>query len=262
MHSKFVLRTAALCVGLFLAMMLFLEIGRQLGLHVATLHGEAAKTGLPVAADAVYWVFALLLGFTFSGAMGRFDKRRDLIAKQVTATSTAWHRVDALPADVRPAIRDGFRRYLDALLAAYAHAEEPGSPEAERLESDRNAARNDLWAQAVTACTATTGEKARMLLLPSLNEMFDAMLSERLARRTHPPGVIWVMLVVSALAASTLAGFSMANETTRNWLYHIGIAGTISVVMYVIIEIEYPRLGLVRVDAFDQVLKETRAAMK
>src|SRR5262245_42229374 len=99
MHVKFVFRTAAQCVGLFLAMLLFLEIGRQFGLHASARYGEAAQTGLPVAADVVYWVFALLLGFSFSGAMSRFDKQRDLITKQVTATSSAWHRIEALPAD-------------------------------------------------------------------------------------------------------------------------------------------------------------------
>jgi hypothetical protein len=242
-------------------MLVCLEIGRMLGVHQASVHGEAARSGIGVVDGAVYAVLALLLGFVFSGATTRFDHRRELVAKQVAAANSAWIRIDTLPGDAQVAIRDGVRRYVDAVAAAYTHPERSASSETERLDSAREEAKRDLWNRAVEICTTEKGEKARMLLLPSLSEMFDATLRERLARRMHPPAVIWLMLVVAALAASLLAGYSMANTTTRNWLFHIGIAATISIVTYVIADIEYPRLGIVRVDSFDKALLELRAKM-
>jgi hypothetical protein len=261
MHAKFTFRLAALCVGLFVLMLLFLELGRTLGLNQAAIHGAAARSGIGVVDGAVYAVLALLLGFVFSGATTRFDHRRELVAKQVAATDTAWSRIDALPSEAQPEIRDGFRRYLDAVLAAYARVERPGTPAAERLDGAKREAERDLWSRAVEICVSDRGEKARMLLLPSMNEMFDATLQEDLARRMHPPAVIWGMLVLAAVAASLFAGYSMANEASRNWLFHVGIAATISIVTYVIADIEYPRLGLVRVDSFDRALIELRASI-
>ena len=53
----------------------------------------------------------------------------------------------------------------------------------------------------------------------------------------------------------------MASSPTRNWIYTLGIAATVSSAAYVIIELEYPRVGLIRVDPMDQVLREFRASM-
>lgn len=260
MQNVFVaLITLGVAVGLFLAMLVFLELGRRLGVRQARLLGPAARTGVGVVDSAVYAVLALLLGFTFNGATARFDYRRDLIAQEVSTISTAWSRIDALPPEPQPGIRLGLQRYVDALLASYALP--AGSPEGERERATAMRWQDKIWSRALAACLAENGEKARMLLLPALNEMFDVVERERLARRMHPPLVIYAMLVLAALAASLFAGYSMANGKTRNWLYIIGVAATISVVTYVIIELEHPRLGVVRVDAFDQALKELRATM-
>ena len=42
----------------------------------------------------------------------------------------------------------------------------------------------------------------------------------------------------------------------------VGFAAAMALAVYVIIDIEYPRLGLIRVDAFDQVLVELRESMR
>jgi len=99
-----------------------------------------------------------------------------------------------------------------------------------------------------------------MLLLPALNEMFGAVERERLARRTHPPGVIYVMLGVAALAASLFGGYAMSANPKRNWMYIVGVAMTVSVTAYVILELETPRLGSIQVDAND--LAQLRAKMQ
>ncbi len=215
--------------------------------------------GVGIVEGAVFGLLALLLGFTFSGAATRFDGRRQLISDEVNAIGTAWLRIDLLPAEPQPAIRDGFRRYVDARLAAYRKI-----PDLSAAVEFANATRaqEDIWARAVAACVAPGGEPARMLLLPSLNEMFDIAEARLLAMRMHPPAIIWVMLATVALAGAMLAGFGMASGRARNWVFLVGFAATTAVAVYVILDLEYPRLGLIRVDSFDQALVEVRATMR
>jgi hypothetical protein len=70
------------------------------------------------------------------------------------------------------------------------------------------------------------------------------------------------MLVGLALASGLLAGYAMAGGKSRSWLHIIGFPAVMAVAVYLIIDLEFPRLGLVRVDAFDQALVELRASMK
>ena len=101
-----------------------------------------------------------------------------------------------------------------------------------------------------------------MLLLPALNQMIDITTTRTMAGQMHPPMVIFVMLFGLALAGALLAGYGMAGGKSRDWLHMLGFAAVMAITVYVILDIEYPRLGLIRVDAFDQVLVEVRASMK
>ena len=101
-----------------------------------------------------------------------------------------------------------------------------------------------------------------MLLLPALNDMIDITTTRAMAARMHPPLVILAMLFGLGLASALLAGYGMAGGKSRNWLHMIGFAAVMAVAVYVILDIEFPRLGLIRVDAFDQALVELRASMK
>jgi hypothetical protein len=69
------------------------------------------------------------------------------------------------------------------------------------------------------------------------------------------------MLGVAALAAALFAGYGMATSPRHNWMYVIGVAATISVATFVILELESSRLGLIRIDSIDQTLVELRATM-
>ena len=64
-----------------------------------------------------------------------------------------------------------------------------------------------------------------------------------------------------ALGCSLMAGYGMAGGKGRSWTHIIGFAAVMAITLYVIIEIEYPRLGLIRVDAVDQVLVDLRKSM-
>ena len=83
-----------------------------------------------------------------------------------------------------------------------------------------------------------------------------------MAGQMHPPMIIFALLFGLALASSLLVGYGMASSKARNWLHMLGLAFVMAVSVYVILDIEYPRLGFIRVDDFDQALVDLRESMK
>jgi hypothetical protein len=92
--------------------------------------------------------------------------------------------------------------------------------------------------------------------------MFDITTTRTEAMKNHPPLIIFVMIGALSLAAALLAGYGMAGGTSRSWIHFLGFAAVMALTVYVIVDIEYPRLGLIRVDDADRVLLELRESMK
>jgi hypothetical protein len=65
-----------------------------------------------------------------------------------------------------------------------------------------------------------------------------------------------------SIAGTIFTGYGMAGGKSRNWLHILGFALVISVAVYIIIDLEYPRVGLIQVDDFDQALVDLREAMR
>jgi hypothetical protein len=128
-------------------------------------------------------------------------------------------------------------------------------------ELARSAAlQNEIWTLAVAASRGEPPQVAS-LLLPALNDMIDITTTRAAAARMHPPSVIFLMLGALALVSSLLAGYGMAGGKARSWLHILAYAAITTCAVYVILDLEYPRLGLIRIDAFDQVLVEARRSM-
>jgi hypothetical protein len=240
-------------------MVLLLELGRRLGGRQQRRDDEGSRAGLGAVEGAVFALMGLLIAFTFAGAAARFDARRQLIVEEANAIGTAWLRLDLLPAESQPDLRAAFRSYLDHRLAAYASI--PNQEAVER-ELDRAAAEQTLiWRQAVTACQAAPSPMTAQVI-PALNEMFD-LASERLAvTRIHPPLIIFIMLGLLALTSALLVGYAMAGSRSRSWIHIVGFALIMAGTVYVVLDLEFPRLGIIRVDSFDQLLIDVRRGME
>ena len=111
------LASVLIALGLMAAMLLALEAGRRLGAR--DLARDASRVGLGAVEGAIFALMGLLLAFTFSGAAARFDARRMLIVEESNAIGTAWLRLDALPAEDQPSLREKFRQYVDARVAGF-----------------------------------------------------------------------------------------------------------------------------------------------
>jgi len=246
--------------GLFLGMLLFLEIGRRIGLRRLQDDSSTAAEGIGAVDGAVFAVLGLLIAFTFSGASARFDARRQLIVEETNDIGTAYLRVDLLPAAAQSALRESFRGYLDARIETYARF--PDIKAVRESLAKANELQRQIWRQAVEAIQAEAAlPSAPMLLLPALNAMIDITTTRTMATQMHPPRVVFVMLFGLALAASALAGYGMTGSKMRSRFHMLGFALVMAFAVFVILDIEYPRLGLIRVDAFDQALVDLRADM-
>ena len=245
--------------GLFFGMLLLLELGRRLGQRRQRADEEGARAGLGAVEGAVFALLGLLIAFTFSGAATRFDARRELIVQEANAIGTAWLRLDLLSTNAQAEVRDLFRRYLDLRLAVYRKLPDIEAAHAEL--SKANALQGEIWQRAVADCQEAPSP-LNAHLIPALNEMFDITTTRTMASRMHPPALVFVMLGVLCLMSALLAGYAMAGGRTRSWIHMLGFALIMGATVYGILDLEFPRLGIIRVDAFDQVLVELRQSMR
>ena len=257
--ANFLALVPLLCAALFLGMLLAIEAGRRLGRRRLIADPESARAGAGAVEGAVFALLGLLIAFTFSGAASRFDARRQLVAEEVNDIGTAWLRIDVLPAEAQPPLRDLFRKYLDARLATYRKLPDLDASQAEQARA--TALQKQIWTEAVAAAGVSGPSPPPMLLLPALNSMFDIATTRIMAAQLHPPLVVFAMLALLVLAGAMLIGHGMASGRTRNWLHGVGFAAVMAVTVYVILDIEYPRFGLIRVDAIDQALVDLRRSM-
>ncbi len=247
-----------LAVTAFLGILAMLEWGRFLGRRALAVDGEASRAGASAIEGSVYALAGLLIAFTFSGAAQRFDQRRALVVQETNDIGTAWLRIDTLPAATQESIRALFRDYLDSRIATYRLAPDMAAVDRELARTgDLQAA---IWREAVPACQSGAATSC-MLLLPALNAMFDTATTRTAAVLLHPPWVVYGMLWLFVLVSALLAGHAMAGMRHRGLLHTVMYAVIMGAILYVIGDIEFPRVGLIRVDAFDTLLVDLRASM-
>ena len=255
-HEAFAVLLSA---ALFTGMLVLLEIGHRLGNRVERLDPSGAHTGTGPVEGAVFALLGLLVAFSFSGAAVRFDARRQLIVEEANAIGTAYLRVGLVPPSAQPPLRELFRRYLDARLEVYRRL--PDIAAARDALGRSGALQRDIWAASLDACRDAGPQPCAIMLLPALNAMIDITTTRTAAARVHPPAVTFWLLAGLGLGCALLAGYSMAAGELRKWTHMVAFAAVTAVTFYVILDLEYPRLGLIRVDAFDEILHELRADM-
>ncbi len=248
-------------IFLFVLMLVFYEFGRRTGKRKLARDPQGLAQGIGAAEGAVFGLLGLILAFTFSGAASRFEDRRHLITEEANAIGTAYLRIDLLSADAQPEIRSLFREYARLRSEVYSNSTNVAATKA-RLETSARLQKK-IWDKSVSAVENGGGSgDATKLLLPALNQMIDITTTREVATRNHPPIIVFLLLAGLSLAGAMLIGYDMSPNKDRGWFHSISFAAIISLACYVIIDLEFPRMGLIRVDSADQVLVDLQKSMK
>lgn len=256
--GNFTLLAVLLALLLLAGMFALVEVGFRIGTRHRAEEGGASE-GLGTLEGGVLGLMGLLLAFSFSGAADRFNHRRDLVVEEANELGTTWLRLDLLPPAAQPAIKDSFRSYVDARIEAYRAI--PDYDTAMAALARANALQPVIWKMAIDA-TRDGWAPAATVLLPSLNSTFDIVTTRTWATRIHPPFVLYGLLLLLILQGALLAGYAMSRGGRRRWSHTITFVLMVTITIWIILDLEFPRLGVIQVNDFDQAIVDVRSTMQ
>jgi hypothetical protein len=253
-------KEVGMSVALFFGILLCLEIGFRIGLASSRKNHELAYEGTGTIDAAVFALLGLLLGFSFAGAMSRFDARRQLIVHEANAIGTAYLRIDMLPTNEQPEIRSLFRQYLDARLGPFERVRNRSAAQQEFARAAE--IQQEIWSRSLAASRDDATQNSARLLMPAINDTIDVTTARMIAAGTRLPALIFLLLVSVALLSGLLAGYAMAKRQSRSWLHMLLYATVIPITIYAVLDFEDPRSGLIRVVAADKALIQLRNSIR
>lgn len=247
-------------VGVFIGMLGAVEIGKRIGIRRMRPEDGKEQSAFGLLDGAVFGLLGLLIAFTFNVAGARFDDRKEIAIQEANAIGTAYLRLDLLPVESQSGPRDLFRQYVDMRLETYRKL--PDLEAAEISLAQMKDLQQRIWLTSVAACQAAGSVATTNLLLTALNEMFD-LATFRIAgqRLMHTTIEVYVMLCVLAIISALLVGYTLASTKRIQWIHVLSYASMVAITIYVILDLEYPRVGLIRLDQIDQVLVDVRKGM-
>ena len=221
------------------------EIGFRLGRKLETGTPESIKSQISTVEAAILGILALLLGFTVSMAVSRFETRKQLVLEEADAIGTSSLRAQLLPAPAGPEIQSLLRQYVDVRVQ-YGTT---GNNLARLEDLNRQTARlqTEFWTRAAAYAQQDPNPVKVGLLLQSMNQAIDLAEARWIALQNHvPESVIYVNAAVGLLSAM-LVGYSFGVNGRRNIFSMFMLAVSITLVLAVIIDLDRPRSGYIRV---------------
>lgn len=248
--------TTLLCLGMAGS----IETGYRMGKRKLEKYPESKSEGSGVVESSVFGILGLILAFTFTGTLSRYEHRVKLVLQEANAIGTAYLRLDLLPKDAQDKLRPLYREYAQSRVNVFEYYKDRQLSNSYFRQS--LSLQSQIWEIANASVLIDKNPGIIILVLNSTNDMIDVANERLQATRTHPPIIVYILLFTLALASAFLVGQNMSVNQKRPLLYMAIFCVTISVITYVILDLENPRLGLTRIDLGDKVLVETLKKMQ
>jgi hypothetical protein len=202
----------AITVGTLLALLAAFALGswvhsRSFGAEKTTSL-EQSQVGLVVSGILV--VLGLLLGFTFSLALDRFEQRRMLVITEANAISTSYLRAQLLDEPDRTRLSNLLIAYTDnrVNLATAASDKRPLLEQNDRLLTQ-------IWAGVAAALDTPKGRAISTPLTLTFNELIDLDTERKVARTANIPGLVFATLYVFLVVTAVVVGFVLSGKRQR-----------------------------------------------
>ncbi len=200
--------TAFLLLSLILAFTLGLRLRSSPSARTRPSSLEQSQEGLVV--SAVMMLVGLLIGFTFSLALERFEQRRMLVISEANAIGTSYLRSQLLD--------EPDRTRLSKLLIAYTDNRidlAGAAPDKRGLLAQNDRLLTQIWAALAAALETPRGQALVTPLTLTFNELIDLDSERKVARTTSVPATVMIMLYIFLVVTAAVVGFVLTGKRQR-----------------------------------------------
>ena len=213
-------------------------IGRRSRMGASGTPDTATLTG------ASLGLLALLLAFSFSLALSRYDARRSMVLEEANAIGSTANFALMLPERAQRQILDLLRQYVAVRIGLGV----PYDLAKLRRDTERSLdLQNRLWQQATEVTEAAPQSLPVYRFVASLNEMNNIHERRLTALHYHVPGPVMFVLIGLAMVAMGFTGFHAALTGAGRSIPVLIMSVVIAVVIMLVVDLDRPARGLIQV---------------
>ena len=237
--------TFLIVLVLFVFMLLAMEVGFRSGRRKQTSVAEAITQANSVLVSML-GLLALLLAFTFSAALQRYEDRSQTVVAEANAIGTAYLRAQLLPEEMQDDVQALLRQYLDVRIReGHIDATEPELHQSLLHQAKLMEAK--LWRHAVMAAKLDKSVVTSGLFIQALNELIDTSANRDAALVRQVPEIVLLLMFATTVLTTATLGYASGIAGHRVTLAAFVLVMLIALVVYLIIDLDRPRRGVIQV---------------
>ena len=198
---------------------------------------------LGIIQTATLTLLGLIIGFTFSMAIARYDLRQTYEEAEANAIGTEFLRADLLPSKTAETIKGLLNEYLDQRILFYSKQDQET---AKQITQRTTALENALWNE-LLPIARTQSSPTIALVVSGMNDVINSQGFTQAAWWNRIPTAAWWLMTAIAIGANILVGFGARNFKRNVGLFMI-FPSMIAVSFFLIADIDSPRGGVIRID--------------
>ncbi len=201
---------------------------------------ELEREDYGIVLTASLTLLGLIIAFSFSMAVSRYDQRKNYEEAEANAIGTEYVRADLLPAADAARVRELLRRYLDQRVLFYTTRD---GAQLRRIDADTTQLQNELWST-VRAAAAAQPTPLMSLAVSGMNDVLNSQGYTQAAWWNRIPSAAWGLMAAIAVFCNLLHGY---HARTGDALLFLVLPLSVSISFFLIADIDSPRGGLIRV---------------
>ena len=228
----------------FLFTLVLLWLSAQVGIYLRrfrTLKDDERDDFNTVQA-ATLTLLGLIIGFSFSMAISRYDQRKNYEEAEANAIGTEYVRAGLLPAADAARVRGQLRRYLELRILYY---QTRNDRELQQIDADTAQLQNEMWS-AVQVPAVAQPSPVIALAVAGMNDVLNSQGYTQAAWWNRIPTSAWALMIGMAICCNVLIGYGARGAGVKSGLL-IVLPLVAAVAFLLIADIDSPRRGFIHV---------------
>src|SRR5580704_5511481 len=203
---------------------------------------EDVRHDLDLIVAATLTLLGLIIGFSFSMAISRYDQRKIYEEGEANAIGTEYLRADLLPAADRANVRALLRNYLDQRVLFYETRNENAL---RQIDASTAKLQTELWSAVETPAGAQPSPVLAMAV-SGMNDVLNSQGYTQAAWWNRIPLGAWFLMIAVAICSNFLIGYASHDKGVRN-IRLLVLPFVLCIAFYAIADIDSPRRGIIRI---------------